>query len=57
MTEQEAKEIIRADPQGNIKQRMEALEVAEQVLGKDYTMTEFWRWADSDTDKTKAIKE
>jgi hypothetical protein len=57
MTEQEAKDIIRADPQGNIKQRMEALEVAEQVLGKDYTMTEFWRWVDSDTDKTKAIKE
>lgn len=57
MTEQEAKDIIRADPQGNIKQRMEALEVAEEILGKDYTMTEFWRWVDSDTDKTKAIKE
>lgn len=57
MTEQEVKDIIRADPQGNIKLRMEALEVAEQILGKDYTMTEFWRWADSDTNKTKAIKE
>ena len=48
MTEQEAKDIIRADPQGNIKLRMEALEVAERILGKDYTMTEFWRWADND---------
>lgn len=55
MTEEEAKEIIRADPQGNIKLRMEALEVAEQILGKDYTMKEFWRWID-DTD-TAIIEE
>ena len=49
MTEQEAKEIIRADPQGNIKLRLEAFEVAEQILGNDYTMQEFWRWADDDS--------
>ena len=56
MTEREAKEIIRADPQGNIKQRMEALEVAEQILGKDYTMAQFWRWVD-DTDQIRTIKD
>ena len=56
MTEREAKEIIRADPNGNIKQRMEALEVAEEILGKDYTMTEFWRWVD-DTDQIRTIKD
>ena len=56
MTEREAKEIIRADPKGNIKQRMEALEVAEEILGKDYMMTEFWRWID-DTDQIRTIKD
>ena len=56
MTVQEAKEIIRADPKGNIKQRMEALEVAEDELGENYTMTQFWRWVD-DTDQIRTIKD
>lgn len=56
MTVQEAKEIIRADPKGNIKQRMEALKVAEDELGENYTMTQFWRWVD-DTDQIRTIKD
>lgn len=46
MTEEEAREILRNDPQGNIAARYEAIQVAVGVLGQDCTMKEFWRWVD-----------
>lgn len=46
MTEQEAKIIIRHDPYGNIKKRLEAIEVAKAVLGEECTMRDIWRWAE-----------
>lgn len=46
MTEEEAKEILRNDPQGNIAARREAIDVAVRVLGEDCTMREIWRWVD-----------
>lgn len=46
MTEQEAKDVIINDPQGNIVKRMEAIAVARSILGEDYTMEEIWRWAE-----------
>ena len=49
MTEFEAKEIIRNDPKGNIAQRMEALAIAEKVLGENYTIEQLWQWAEGKT--------
>ena len=48
MTEEEAKKIIRDDPDGDIRKRIEALQVAVAVLGDDCTMADVWRWADVD---------
>lgn len=46
MTEEEAKVVIRNDIGGNINNRLEAIEVAKQVLGHDCTMREIWAWAE-----------
>lgn len=46
MTEQEAKEIIRNDPKGDITARLEAINKALEVLGNDATMTDIWKWAE-----------
>lgn len=46
MTEEEAKEIILNDPNGDIVKRMEAIAVARSVLGEDCTMEEIWKWAE-----------
>ena len=46
MTEEEAKEVIRNDPKGDIMRRLEALEVAESVLGISCTMGEILKWAE-----------
>lgn len=45
MTEEEARKIIKEDPQGNIVKRLEALSVAEQILGK-CSMERIWKWVD-----------
>lgn len=46
MTEEEAKEVINKDPEGNITKRLEAINTALSVLGKDATMKEIWKWAE-----------
>lgn len=46
MSEQEAKNVILNDPNGNILKRMEAIAVARSVLGEDCTMEEIWKWAE-----------
>ena len=46
MTEEEAKKIIRDDPRGDVIQRLEAIAVAESVLGEDCTVSEIWKWAE-----------
>ena len=46
MTEEEAKEIILNDPNGDIVKRMEAIAVARSILGEDCSMTEVWEWAE-----------
>ena len=46
MTEEEAKEVIRDDPKGDIMRRLVALEVAESVLGISCTMGEILKWAE-----------
>ena len=46
MTEEEAKEIINQDPEGNIAKRLEAIDKAFEILGKDATMKEIWKWAE-----------
>lgn len=48
MTEREAKEIIRADPKGDILRRLEALDVAESVLGIGCTMGDILKWAEGE---------
>lgn len=49
MSVQEAKRVIREDPEGNIARRLEAIEVAEAVLGESCTMKEIWEWVDNDS--------
>lgn len=46
--QEEAKRVIRQDPKGNVMARLEALEVAETVLGKNYTTGDLHRWADKE---------
>lgn len=48
MTVQEAKRIIREDPGGNIMARLEAIEVAKEVLGEDLDTGKLHRWADKE---------
>ena len=50
MTEEEAKRIIRDDPNGDVIKRLEAIDVAESVLGDDYTMEDIWKWAEGGDD-------
>lgn len=52
MTEDEAREIILNDPTGNIAQRMDALEVAENVLGEGYTIEQLWKWAEGNDNES-----
>ena len=51
MTEEEAKEIILNDPDGDIVKRMEAIAVARSILGEDCTMKEIWRWAEGNAEE------
>ena len=46
MSEEEAKAVIRDDPNGNIIKRLTAIAVAQSVLGENCTMKEIWRWAE-----------
>lgn len=46
MSEQEAKDVILNDPNGNILNRMMAIAVARSILGENCTMEEIWRWAE-----------
>ena len=46
MSEQQAKDVIVNDLQGNIIKRMEAIAVARSILGENCTMEEIWRWAE-----------
>ena len=46
MTEEEAKKIILEDPNGDVLKRLEALDVAESVLGISCTMAEIIKWAE-----------
>jgi len=46
MSEEEAKAVIRDDPNGNIIKRLTAIAVAKKVLGENCTMKEIWRWAE-----------
>ena len=48
MSEEEAKAVIRDDPNGNIIKRLTAIAVAQSVLGEDCTMADIWAWAESD---------
>lgn len=55
MTEAEAKRIIREDPQGSIFTRLDALEVAYDVLGPDVSITELYRWAEDDNQRSDSM--
>ena len=46
MSEEEAKAVIRDDPNGNIIKRLTAIAVAQSVLGEDCTMADIWEWAE-----------
>lgn len=41
------KENNQNDPHGDVIKRLEAIDVAESVLGEDCTMEDIWRWAES----------
>ncbi len=46
MTEEEAKVVIRTPGYPNVAEVLEAFEVAYNVLGRDATLAEIYRWAD-----------
>ena len=50
MSEEEARKIIREDPDGNISKRIEALLTAIRILGEECTITDIMRWAEEDRD-------
>ena len=57
MNVERAKEVIRNDTlTGNVFERLEALKVAQCVLGENATMSDIWRWAENDTDKTGTVE-
>ena len=56
MTEQEAKAILHSyGPPVNIRNHIEAIEVATKILGEDATMEEIWRWASERTEETGEV--
>ena len=46
MTAEEAKRIIREDPEGDIGARFEAIKTAFRVLGRSASMKDIWAWAE-----------
>lgn len=57
MSEQEAKDVILNDPNGNILKRMMAIAVARSILGEDCTMKEIWKWAEGGgNNEEKAVR-
>lgn len=46
MTEEEARVVIRSEPYTNVRKHLEAIRVAEEVLGEDATLEQIWRWAE-----------
>ena len=56
MDEQRAKEVIRSDPTGSIAERLEAIQVAREVLGEDCTMADIWRWVDDSKGISTAVQ-
>ena len=46
MTEEEAKVVIRTPGYPNVAEVLEAFEVAYEVLGKDASLTDIYRWAE-----------
>lgn len=47
MTEEEAKVVIRTPGYPNVAEVLEAFDVAYEVLGKDASLTDIYRWADN----------
>ena len=41
-----AKQVIRRDPQGSIPERIEAIHIAQSVLGRLVTTEELYKWAE-----------
>ncbi len=48
MTIEEAKEVIRDDPGGDISTRIEAIHIALKILGPTATMGEIYKWAEGE---------
>ena len=46
MTEEEAKVVIRTPGYPNVAEVLEAFDVAYEVLGKDASLTDIYRWAE-----------
>ena len=46
MNREEARAVIRDDPEGNVMRRLEALEVAKKDLGEKYTAGDLFKWAE-----------
>ena len=50
MNAEEARAVIRGDPDGDIMKRLEAIDVALGVLGRDAGMREIYGWAEGRTE-------
>ena len=55
MTEQKAKEVIRTPGYPNVMEVLEALEVAESILGPDIKMTDVYKWAEGDDETIDTV--
>ena len=53
MTADEAKEVIRNDPTGDIRRRLDAIAVALEELGENATMKEIYKWSEEVTKDCK----
>lgn len=50
MPEEEAKKVIREDPGGNIRKRIEAIFTAVKILGEGCTAADIMKWAEEEND-------
>lgn len=51
MTVREAKKILREDPKGDIMKRIEAIFIAERILGEECTTADIMKWAEEDDEQ------
>jgi len=55
MSVRRAKEVIRTPGYPNVMEVLEAMEVAESILGPDIKMTEVYKWAEDEHEEIDSV--